>query len=114
MNKKKYIFALLAMLTLAGSAEAQIFNTNNESKDARTLTGHFEWGGQNANTRAILEAMCQDKIDKLTRENETLRLRASQEAQNAYLINALRPIPYPSFTVANPYAPVTPAAGAAA
>lgn len=51
MNKKKYIFALLAMLTLAGSAEAQIFNTNNESKDARTLTGHFEWGGQNANTR---------------------------------------------------------------
>ncbi len=51
MNKKKYIFALLAMLTLAGSAEAQIFNTNNESKDAHTLTGHFEWSGQNANTR---------------------------------------------------------------
>lgn len=50
MNKKKYIFALLAMLTLAGSAEAQIFNTNNESKDAHTLTG-LEWGGQNANTR---------------------------------------------------------------
>lgn len=62
---------------------------------------------QNANTRAILDAMCQDKIDKLTRENEALRLKASQEAQNTYLINALRPVPYPSFTVANPFAPVT-------
>ena len=69
---------------------------------------------QNANTRAILEAMCNDKIERLTRENDALRLKASQEAQNTYLINALRPIPYPSFTVANPYAPVTPAAGAAA
>lgn len=51
-NEQKEIhFCTACQLTFAGSAEAQIFNTNNESKDARTLTGHFEWGGQNANTR---------------------------------------------------------------
>lgn len=68
---------------------------------------------QNANTRAILDAMCQDKIDRLTRENEALRMKASQEQQNAYLIHALRPAPYPAYVVANPYAPVADAGAAA-
>lgn len=58
---------------------------------------------QNANTRAILDAMCQDKIDTLTRENEALRLKASQEAQNNALIAALKqPCPIPAYVVANP------------
>ena len=70
---------------------------------------------QNANTRAVLDALCQDKIDRLTRENEELRLKASQECQNNYLIHALRPTPYPAYVVANPFTGVTaPATGAAA
>lgn len=57
----------------------------------------------NCNTRAILDAMNQYKMDALRDENQTLRLQASQTAQNAYLINQLRPSPVPAYTVANPY-----------
>ena len=57
----------------------------------------------NCNTRAILDAMNQYKMDALRDENQTLRLQASQSAQNAYLINQLRPSPVPAYTVANPY-----------
>ena len=57
----------------------------------------------NANTRAILDYLCQDKIQTLQNENQALRLKASQEAQNNYLVNALRPSPTPAYVVANPY-----------
>ena len=33
MNRKKRIFALLAMLAFAGSTEAQIFNTNSDGNN---------------------------------------------------------------------------------
>ena len=56
-----------------------------------------------AGTRAILDFLTQDKIASLTAENQTLKLAASQAAQNAYLINELRPCPVPAYTVANPY-----------
>jgi hypothetical protein len=64
----------------------------------------------NCNTRAILDAMNQYKMDALRDENQTLRLQASQTAQNAYLINQLRPAPVPAYAVANPYC-CTPACG---
>lgn len=38
---------------------------------------------QNANSRAILDYLCQDKISTLQSENQALRLAASQSAQNA-------------------------------
>lgn len=57
----------------------------------------------NANTRAILDYMCQKEINTLTRENDSLRLKASQAEQNSALIAALRPAPIPSYTVSNPY-----------
>lgn len=57
----------------------------------------------NCNTRAILDFLNQSKIDTLQQENQTLRLQASQAAQNTYLINQLRPSPVPAYTVANPY-----------
>ena len=41
---------------------------------------------QEAGTRAILDYLCQDKISTLQSENSALRLAASQERQNAYLI----------------------------
>jgi hypothetical protein len=40
---------------------------------------------QNANSRAILDFLTQDKIATLTAENQNLKFAASQSAQNAYL-----------------------------
>lgn len=57
----------------------------------------------NDNTKAILDFMVQDKIDTLQRENSELRLRASQEAQNNYLVNELRPCAKPAYITCNPY-----------
>lgn len=58
---------------------------------------------QDMNTRSILERMTQDKIDALRDENATLKLTASQVAQNQYLVNELRPCPAPAYVVPNPY-----------
>ena len=54
-------------------------------------------------TRQILDFLTTDKIATLQAENQTLKFAASQAAQNAYLINELRPCPVPAYTVANPY-----------
>ena len=45
----------------------------------------------------------QEKIAALQTENQTLKFAASQEAQNNYLVNALRPAPVPAFPVPAPY-----------
>lgn len=57
---------------------------------------------QNANTRAILDKLCQmeanakdEKIADLTARNFDLRLAASQERQNNYLVEKLNPNPCP-------------------
>lgn len=60
--------------------------------------------GQNASTRAILDYLCQEKIADLQSENQTLKFAASQQAQNAYLVNQLRPAPAPAYVVPNPFA----------
>ena len=64
---------------------------------------------QNANTRNILDFLIQDKISSLTAENQSLKFAASQSAQNAYLVNELRPCPIPAYVVQNPYCCTTPA-----
>lgn len=67
----------------------------------------------NANTRAVLDFLVQDKISNLQNENNALRLAASQDRQNALLttamsaqtaqiINTLNPTPVPSYVVPNP------------
>lgn len=43
----------------------------------------------------ILDRLTQDKIDTLNNENQALRLAASQQAQNAYLVEKLNPNPCP-------------------
>ena len=54
--------------------------------------------------RDIIEFLTQDKIATLTAENQTLKFAASQQAQNAYLINELGNKPaIPAYIVANPY-----------
>ena len=68
----------------------------------------------NANTRAILDFLTQDKISSLTAENQALKFQASQTAQNAFitanqeaqtaeLIRRLgRDCPVPAYVVPNP------------
>lgn len=58
----------------------------------------------NANTRSILDFLVQDKISTLESENQSLRLAASQSAQNTYLVNQLRPCPVPAYVTCNPWA----------
>ena len=64
---------------------------------------------QNANYRALHDEIVANRIEDKNaqiqaQQNEinALRLRASQEAQNAYLINELKPCPSPSYIVPNP------------
>ena len=69
---------------------------------------------QNANSRAILDFLTQDKIATLTAENQSLKFQASQAAQNAFftanqeaqtaeLIRRISPSPVPAYQVPNPY-----------
>ena len=64
---------------------------------------------QNANYRALHDEILANRIEDknaqiAAQQNEinALRLRASQEAQNTYLINQLKPCPSPSYIVPNP------------
>lgn len=57
-----------------------------------------------ANTRAILDFMTQDKIASLTAENASLKAAANNAAQTYDIVSQLRqPTPIPSYTVPNPY-----------
>ena len=57
----------------------------------------------NNNTRQILDFLVQDRITALTTENQALKGQISQSEQNAYLLNALRPVADPAYIVPNPY-----------
>lgn len=52
----------------------------------------------------IIDYMASEKAQALRDENQALRLAASQSAQNQYIINALRPMPVPSYPSCNPWA----------
>lgn len=55
-------------------------------------------------TKQIIDYMANKEAQALRDENQSLKLCASQSAQNQYIINALRPFPVPSFNVGyNPY-----------
>lgn len=59
----------------------------------------------NNGVRSILDFLTQDKIATLQAENQSLRLSASQQAQNAFLLDQLgNKAPIPAYVVANPYA----------
>ena len=59
----------------------------------------------NNGVRSILDFLTQDKIATLQAENQALRLTASQQAQNAFLIDQLgTKAPIPAYVVASPYA----------
>ena len=54
-------------------------------------------------TKSVLDFIVQDKLATLQAENQNLRLAASQAAQNAYLINELKPCPQPAYITCNPF-----------
>ena len=58
---------------------------------------------QNANSRAVLDYLQNSRMRDLEAENASLRLAASQAAQNNYLVNTLRPPASPAYIVQNPY-----------
>lgn len=65
----------------------------------------------NSNTRAILDFLTQSRIDQLQNENQTLKLAASQNAQNAFIDASLNSVvaqlkpqtPVPSYPVPAPF-----------
>ena len=66
---------------------------------------------QNANYRGLMDFMVQSKMDALQAENQSLKLAASQAAQNGYIdaiANSVvarlqQPQPVPSYQVPAPY-----------
>lgn len=79
-------------------------NTNNANNTRDIIDA------TNANTRAILDAIQQNKVEALQEriaalqaQNQSLQFAASQQAQNTYLIDQLKPCPSPAYIVANPY-----------
>lgn len=79
------------------------FNNSNNTRDIIA--------NQDANARAILDALNKQAIEqkdaKIAEQTQIingLQLAASQQAQNSYIINQLRPAPVPAFSVPNPYA----------
>lgn len=58
---------------------------------------------QQAGFQGIRDYLCNEKISALENENFALRLSASQEKQNNYLVSQLRPFPTASYVVPNPF-----------
>ena len=52
----------------------------------------------------IIDYLSTEKTQALRDENFALRLAASQQAQNAYLLNQLNPCPVPAYITCNPRA----------
>lgn len=52
----------------------------------------------------VIDYLAQQETQRLRDDNQALRLAASQQAQNAYLVNELRPCPIPAYITCNPFA----------
>ena len=58
---------------------------------------------QRCGTDRIIGYLSQQEMDKLRAENQALRFQASQSAQNAYLIDQLRPTARPAYITCSPF-----------
>lgn len=82
--------------------------------NAITLNGRDIIDNMNANYRALHDEIVANRIEDKNaqiqaQQNEinALRLAASQEKQNNYLVNELRPCPRPAYITCNPFASTT-------
>lgn len=57
----------------------------------------------NANTQRIIDYLNCQEMNNLREQNAALKLQASQAAQNAYLIDQLRPTARPAYITCSPY-----------
>ena len=73
-------------------------NYNMAAQNCQTLQAIDKVGDR------VIEWMANRETQNLRDENAALRLAASQQAQNNYLINELRQYPRPAYVVPNPYA----------
>ena len=85
-----------------------VMNTNNLQQTLCNNTRDII-DNQNANYRALHDEIVANRMEDKNaqiqaQQNEinALRLKASQEAQNTYLINQLKPCPDPAYIVPNP------------
>lgn len=62
-----------------------------------------------ANTQRIIDFMTQEKLDSLRDQLQTANFQLSQQAQNAYLVDQLRPCPIPAYLSCSPYTSYNPA-----
>jgi hypothetical protein len=58
---------------------------------------------QRCGTDRILNYLTTQEMDRLRAENQALRFQASQSAQNAYLIDQLRPTARPAYLTCSPF-----------
>lgn len=58
---------------------------------------------QRCGTDRILAYLSGQELDRLRAENQGLRFQASQAAQNAYLVDVLRPTARPAYITCSPY-----------
>lgn len=58
---------------------------------------------QRCSTDRILGYLSNQELERLRAENQGLRFQASQAAQNAYLVNELRPMAKPAYITCSPY-----------
>lgn len=58
---------------------------------------------QRCGTDRILNFLNNQEMDRLRAENQGLRFQASQAAQNAYLVDTLRPTARPAYITCSPY-----------
>lgn len=83
------------------------------TNNAITMSSRDIIDQMNANYRAIHDELVanklelkNDRIAELNSQVSALQLAASQERQNNYLVNELRPCPRPAYITCNPYASV--------
>lgn len=97
----------------AGIADVKYENAKNTCAitNSMTLNTRDVIDNQNANFRALHDEIVANRIEDKNaqiqaQQNEinALRLAASQEKQNNYLVNQLKPCPIPAYITCNPYA----------
>lgn len=99
-----------AIATTGAGIQGAIKDCCCESEKA-TMQTRYDMATQNCATLQaidklgdrIIDYMAADKAQALRDENFSLKLCASQSAQNNYLVQQLRPAPVPSYIVSNPY-----------
>lgn len=60
------------------------------------------WRALDARLTAMEMSAKDDRISELQQQLSAMQLAASQQAQNNYIVNALKPAPVPAYPVANP------------